>query len=159
MNDYPEAARRQDMLRSVHDWYQSQTDYNPMLKPQEIEQIGDGLGLNGPRSINLFKRLVAEGFIHARLAGRVKSHGPGFMFAPIEGLTGRGLVAIGEAPDLTERLVRGLRAAIERIEQDPTIPDDEKRRNIDWLNHGISVLGSLEASDAKQILDGMMLGS
>ena len=81
------------------------------------------------------------------------------MFAPIEGLTRRGLVAIGKAPDPTERLIRGLRAAIERIEQDPTIPDDEKRRNIGWLNHGISALGSLGASYAKQILDGMMLGS
>jgi hypothetical protein len=142
------------MLRAIHEWVQS-NDYNERLEYTEVISMGRTFGMNDIQSLNVFETLVDEGYINARLT---KGHygGPRFMSAFPKSLTEKGLIAIGEVPDPTERLIRGFRAAIQSIEQDPTIPEDEKRRKIDGLNQSIGFLVSLGAAYTKQILDGIV---
>ncbi len=156
MKDYPEIVRWQNMLRAIHEWGQDQ--YNERLDYQSVVHMGQQFGLTEAQSLNIFEMLVDEGYINARLIEGYLG-GPRFRFAFLKGLTKKGLIAIGEAPDPTESLIRGFRAAIKSIEQDPTMPEDEKRRKIDWLNQSVNFVGNLGAAYAKQILDGMTLGT
>lgn len=47
-----------------------------------------------------------------------------------------GLAQIGELSDPQERFLLGLEAAIQAIREDDRIPEEEKRRGIDWLEEG-----------------------
>jgi hypothetical protein len=140
--EYPEKARRERMLWDVYEWFQQQTDYDPRLRYYEVETMGvcsdtrtaetgtevDEAAAERQKAqqLNLFVRLVDEGYINAELKRELVG-GPPVTSAVIRGLSERGLIEIGELPDPQEKIIQGLEANIRRIEQDTSMSPDRKQ--------------------------------
>lgn len=131
--EYPEKARRESMLWAVHEWFQRQADYTPILRYYEVESMGIPVGADATTDaerqkahrLNLFIRLVHEGYIDAELR-REFVGGPPITSAVVRGLTERGLLEIGELPDADRRLEQSLDALKSQIEALTDVPEDRK---------------------------------
>lgn len=168
---YPELERRVLMLASIHGWAENRTNANQNLKYDEIigmdQEGGSVLGADpseyGSReefdratasSINLFRTLLAEGYINGRLIGEGSKTGPPFIEASITGLTDKGLKEIGALPDPNQRLINGFQEAIREIQQDPNLSEEEKERQINWAKQAINFVSAVGADMAVRILAG-----
>src|SRR5215210_2870034 len=79
--EYPEKVKRESMLWDVHEWFQEQADYDPVLIYYEIESMGvppdaveagteageTATQRHKVQQVSLFMRLQQEGYINADL--------------------------------------------------------------------------------------------
>ena len=118
--EYPQWERRKKLIRAVHDWYETQTDIRAQLWYNDlVALVADPLdeGVNTPtgaeydrsaidsaqyRVMNLFVALVKDGYIDADINTAIVDLP--FTSARVQGLTGKGLQAIGEMPDPNEEI-------------------------------------------------------
>ena len=130
--EYPEKARRESMLWAVHEWFQQQDDYTPILRFYDVEGMGlpveadasDATERQKAHRLNLFLRLVNEGYIDAD-PKKEYAGGPPFSSAMVRGLTEQGLLEIGELPAADRRLEQSLDALKAQIEA-LDVPEDRK---------------------------------
>jgi hypothetical protein len=157
---YPEQWKRERMLWFVHEWIQEhQTDENfvPELSVHDVQQWGDEQeGLNGAQAVNLFKQLYEEGYIYLNFLDTNIDRYPWFRTAP-QSLSTRGLLEIGELPDPDERLAAALAATRRAIEQEPSIPEEEKRDMLDTLEKMASLANNVRGV-AQAIIQGLAGG-
>ncbi len=166
--EYPEKAKRESLLWDVHEWFQRQADYTPRLLYYEVERMGIPAEADTEASadadeaaaerhkaqqVNLFVRLVHEGYINADLR-REFVGGPPFTSAVVRGLSERGLTEIGELPDPQEKIIRGLEANIRRIEQDPSMSPQRKEYLVAAGRQAIEFVREVGAQGAANILFG-----
>jgi hypothetical protein len=160
--EYPEKARRESMLWSVYDWFQQQADYTPILRFYEVEGMGipveaetdaDTSDWQKVHRLNLFIRLVNEGYIDADLR-REYAGGPPFSSAVVRGLTERGPIEIGELPDPQQKIIRGLEANIRRIEQDTSMSPNRKQYLVAAGRQAIEFVREVGSQGAASILFG-----
>lgn len=149
------------MLWDVHEWFLEQYDYSPRLLYNQVENLGlpsdsDATAdahKHAAQQLNLFIRLVHEGYIDADLHKEVYG-GPPFTSAVVRGLTERGLVLIGELPDPQERLIEGLEANIKRFEDDASIPPERKQHLVTAGRQAVEFVREVGAQGAANILFG-----
>jgi hypothetical protein len=134
--EYPEQWKRERLLWFVHERIQerrAQGDYAPMLQANDVEQWGHAQeGLNGAQAMTLFQQLVEEGYIATNWLDTNIDELPR-LHVGLRYLTTQGLREIGELPDPNQRLLVALDATHRAIEQDPSIPEEDKRDMLDTL--------------------------
>lgn len=122
----------------------------------QVIALGDELGISEGAAVAMFCRLGDEGYFVATGLNKPFNHGfdryP-FMWANVDRLTTKGLLEIGELPDVRERLIRGLDAAIRAVEREE-IPEPEKKKRIDWLEEGKIMVRTLAVEGVKAIYRG-----
>ncbi len=148
---YPELDRRREMLRLIHEWTDAQPEAEPTLRlPEFIELIGvapenpsnymaEDVYRQFASPMNLFMRLVDEGYINARYKGEFAG-GPPFTIAWIKGLTERGMQAIEELPDPHAEmlaLLDNIAAAIRTLNDEEAPPEQRRlaERALDEVKH------------------------
>jgi hypothetical protein len=106
---------------------------------EEQTDIGKAIGVRGAKAISMLKRLDGAGYV----ISDIEHHEVGGTFS-FRGLNNPGLAAIGELPDGRERLIMSLEAALQSVQNDPTLTEAEKNaRWIGWRRGSLSY-GPLE---------------
>jgi hypothetical protein len=104
----------------------------------------------------LFKQLYEEGYIYLNFLDTNIDGYPWFRAAP-QSLSTRGLLEVGELPDPDERLAAALGATRRAIEQEPSIPEEEKRDMLDTLSKMASLANNVRGV-AQAIIQGLSSG-
>jgi len=109
--------------------------------------------LNGVQAANLFKQLVEEDYISVNFLDTQIDGYPWFRAAP-QSLSTKGLLEIGELPNPDEKLAAALAATKQAIEQEPNIPEPEKRDMLDTLTKMTSLANNVRGV-AQAIIQGL----
>lgn len=99
------------------------------------ELIGPG------EAIAIFDRLRREGYIHVDY-GR-ENPSAEVAVAVLHGLSIKGLLDIGKFPDPDERLAEAFMSARRLLEQDSSIPQDDKKDVLDTMSKTASLLNNV----------------
>jgi hypothetical protein len=158
--EYPEQWKRERVLWFVHEWIlenQVDEDYVPEFSVQELIRWGDEQeGFTGAQAINLFKQLYEEGYVYLNFLDTNIDGYPWFRAAP-QSLSTRGLLEIGELPDPDARLVAALAATRRAIEEEDSIPEEDKRDMLDTLEKVASLANNVRGV-AQAIVQGLSQG-
>ncbi len=154
---YPEQWKRERMLWFVHEWvqeHQTAEDFEPEINVREVQRWGEQQeGLNGSQAVNLFEQLVDEGYLSVGWLDKQIDGYPWFRAAP-RSLSTKGLIEIGELPDPDARLAAALQATRRAIEQESSIPEEEKRDMLDTLEKMTSLANNVRGV-AHAIIQGL----
>src|SRR5687768_13772560 len=116
---------------------QFQVGYPPVnvsYEVPELSRVGE--------AISVFDRLRKEGYVHIDF-GR---SGPNVDVATpvLYGLSSKGLVDIGKLPDPDEKLARAFEEAARLLEQEQSIPPEEKRDMLETISKVVALLNNVQ---------------
>jgi heme oxygenase len=158
-----EIELRRLMLRGLHQRVRAAENEDDLLvagrtgssvelrSPDFVDLVSEA-NQNRVQAAKLFARLVREKFVV--LEGTPVETGGLVEIAWVSDLTDKGLAAIGELPDVQERFIAGLQAAMRQVEADDSLPEDEKQRRINWLEKGVDLAGNVGSGVLSNILSG-----
>ncbi len=109
--------------------------------------------VDASQAVNLFEQLVEEGYVSVGWLDKRSDRYPWYRAAP-RSLSTKGLIEIGELPDPDARLAAALQATRRAIEQEPTIPEEEKRDMLDTLEKMASLANNVRGV-AHAIIQGL----
>ena len=98
--------------------------------------------MNGAQATHLFKQLVEEGYISTSWFDTKVDRRPWAIVGP-QYLATRGLLEIGELPNPDQKLVTALAAARRAIDQEPSIPEEDKRNMLGTLEKMASLANNV----------------
>jgi hypothetical protein len=130
-------TRRVKAQRGVHD-------------EETGEDILSKLDLSANEFLKTLDRLRNAGYIEAP----IKKY-PSYDIYTFYYVTEVGLRALGMLPDPQAQFIQGLQAAIEAIKQDDRLTEEEKQREINWLQEGTVVARTLTIDAIKAIVSGI----
>jgi DNA-binding MarR family transcriptional regulator len=167
--EYPELDKQRRMLEILHRLLSEERERGelslrlvlspwggggiPVRGRADAKDVAKELGVSGPEAVGLFRRLVADGFIHADYGDKGYRRGT-FTLVLVDSLTEKGLREIEELPPAEERLMLGLEAAIRAIREDGSMAQVEKRRRIDVLEEAKQIGRPLAVEIIKAIFHG-----
>ncbi len=164
---YPELDKQRRMLEILHRLLSEERERGNIslrlvLNPwgglsvwgsDDGTNVAEDLGISGAEAVGLFRRLDADGFIHANYGGKGYSREM-LTLVFVDSLTEKGLREIEELPDPEERLVLGLEAAIRAIREDESLPGPERSRRIDVLEEAKQIGRPLAVNIIKAMFRG-----
>ena len=143
---YPELSSRRHILHGINDQLEQAYEAGESiltLRLDEVPKLGEGIQLNQAKTNAMVKQLIDEGNLRARV-----NVAPAWMAMPSTitflSITDRGLSEIGVMPNPDQRLISAFQTLVDRVEEDPSIPEPQKRSVVEWLNQGISLVRAVE---------------
>ncbi len=111
----------------------------------------DALGVPGGEALNLFRYVCNEGLVHVGPQSDLSSS---IGMVIVENISNQGLLEIGELPDPKERLLSGLKAALQDIQQDPMLKPEEKEEKLNAGREAIAFVRGLAVEVSARVLMG-----